>query len=68
VAETWDGTDLKLTLGDQSSLMTLWFELVSIAEGNKFTDENGHIVWSFSSSEKYIVQSLYTVINYRVKF
>ena len=39
--------------------------LVSIAEGNNFTDENDHIVWSFSSSEKYIVQSLYAVINYR---
>lgn len=43
------------------SLITLWFVLISITKGINFNDENDHIVWSFRSSGKYSVKSLYMI-------
>jgi hypothetical protein len=67
VHEVWDGQNLMLTFrrSVSSRLMNLWFELTSIIESVSLTEEDDHIMWSYTSSGKYSVQSLYAVINHR---
>jgi hypothetical protein len=67
VAEAWDGTDLRFTFRRtvSSQGMALWHELCSIAESITFSGEEDTIIWSFSSTGTYSVQSLYGVINFR---
>jgi hypothetical protein len=45
--------------------MQLWYELVEIARGIQFTDEEDVMIWQFDSSGVFSVQSLYAVINDR---
>jgi hypothetical protein len=60
----WDGENLMLTLrrSMSSSTMNLWWELLSLMALSKEEDQ---ILWNFTSSGKYTVQSLYDVINRR---
>jgi hypothetical protein len=43
----------------------MWFDMLSIVENITLQEEDDQLVWSFSSSGKYSVQSLYAVINHR---
>lgn len=43
----------------------MWFELLGIMENVVFAVEDDQIVWSFSSTSNFSVQSLYGVINHR---
>jgi hypothetical protein len=45
--------------------MALWLEVVQIASGLQFTEEEDVIIWQFASPGKYSVQTLYSVINDR---
>lgn len=67
VAEAWDGTDLKFTFRRtvSTNLMNMWYEVCAIAESISFTDDCDAIIWSFTSSGLYSVQSLYDVVNFR---
>jgi len=64
VYDVWDGENLMLTLrrSMSSSTMNLWLELLSLMA---LSEEEDQILWNFTSSGKYTVQSLYTVINRR---
>jgi len=63
VYDVWDGENLMLTLRSMSSsTMNLWWELLSLMA---LSEEEDQILWNFTSSGKYTVQSLYTVINRR---
>lgn len=66
VAVTWDGVNLKFTgrIVD-AGLMEMWHELAQVAESTQFLDEEDAMVWQFTSSGMYSVQSLYAVINSR---
>jgi hypothetical protein len=48
-----------------SRLFDQWMELCQIASSLQFSEEDDSIIWQFSSSSKYSVQSLYSVINNR---
>jgi hypothetical protein len=60
----WDGENLMLTLrrSMSSSTMNLWWELLSLMA---LSEEEDQILWNFTSSGKYTVQSLYVMINHR---
>ena len=45
--------------------MFMWEDLSSVGESIVLTDDEDHILWSFSSSGHYSVQSLYAIINHR---
>jgi hypothetical protein len=45
--------------------MLMWLELVQIASSNQLEDEEDAIIWQFNPNGKYLVQSLYTIINDR---
>jgi hypothetical protein len=42
-----------------------WYERKQIVEEMHFVDEEDSIVWQYSSSGKYYVQTLYAIINNR---
>jgi hypothetical protein len=67
VRDVWDGVDLKLTFWRtvSESIMNLWWELLSLMDDFSFSEEEDHILWSYTSSGKYEVQSLYAVISFR---
>jgi hypothetical protein len=67
IREAWDGENLKISFrrAVNSRLMQLWYELVEIARGIQFTDEEDVMIWQFDSSGVFSVQSLYAVINDR---
>jgi hypothetical protein len=43
--------------------MNQWDELFQIANNIQFSEEEDAIIWQFNSPGRYLVQSLYTVIN-----
>jgi len=45
--------------------MNLWWELCNLVESASLSEEEDHILWSFTSTGKYSVQSLYAVVNHR---
>jgi hypothetical protein len=63
--EAWDGHNLKFTFRRtvRRKVMDQWYELIQIASGIQFSDEEDAVIWQFDSSGKYSVQSLYAVIN-----
>jgi hypothetical protein len=67
VSDVWDGVDLKLTFRRtvSESVMDLWWELLAMMDGFSFSEEEDHILWSYTSSGKYEVQSLYAMISFR---
>jgi hypothetical protein len=67
LSDVWDGFELKLTFRRTVSenLMNLWWELVSLMDDLSFSEEEDHILWAYTSSGKYEVQSLYAVISFR---
>ena len=48
-----------------TSTMNLWLELCSLLESVSLSEEEDQILWHYTSSGKYSVQSLYAVINHR---
>ena len=51
-----------LVVGDVSAnTMNLWWELCNLVESTSLSEEEDHIIWSFTSTGKYSVQSLYGV-------
>jgi len=48
-----------------TSTMNLWLELCSLLESVSLSEEEDQILWHYTSSGKYSVQSLYNVINHR---
>jgi hypothetical protein len=67
MSEAWDGLHLKFTFKRtvDSRTMNLWYEIMQIASGIVFSEEEDVIIWQFSSSGRYSIQSLYAVINDR---
>ena len=45
--------------------MNLWWELLSLLDEVSLSEEEDHIVWNYTSSGRYEVQSLYAVISFR---
>lgn len=45
--------------------MNLWWELVGLVISIDLSDEEDSIIWTYNSSGKYTVQSLYAVVNFR---
>jgi hypothetical protein len=45
--------------------MQLWYELLQISCDIHFTVESDAIIWHSTSSGRYLVQSLYVVVNDR---
>jgi hypothetical protein len=43
--------------------MGLLYEVMQIANGISFSDEEDAIIWQFGSSGRYSVQTLYVIIN-----
>jgi hypothetical protein len=60
IRDIWDGEVLKLSFRRNVSerLMLMWEDLRSIGESINLNDEEDQILWSYSSSGKYSVQSL----------
>jgi hypothetical protein len=46
-------------------IMNMWWELSSLVEGISLSDEEDQIMWNFTSTGKYAVQSLYATINHK---
>jgi hypothetical protein len=46
-------------------VLNIWHELVQIASSISFNEEEDAIVWQYNSSGKYLVQSLYAIMNDR---
>jgi len=46
----------------------MWYDLLAIIEDVDLVEEEDHILWSFNSTGKYSVQSLYVVIITRESF
>ena len=67
VREVWDGDNLMLTFRRTVSEqgMNLWWELVNLMSEVTLSEEGDQIIWAYSSSGKYSVQSLYAVVNFR---
>ena len=67
VREIWDGENLMLTFRRMVSEqgMNLWWELVNLMSEVTLSEEGDQIIWAYSSSGKYSVQSLYAVVNFR---
>jgi hypothetical protein len=66
ISQVWDKETLMLsfTRSVSENLMNLWFDLVSVTEEVSLSTETDQIIWSFSSTGKFSVQSLYAVINH----
>jgi hypothetical protein len=68
VDQAWDGVNLRFTFRRtvDSRLMRQWEELLQIAESLSLKEhEEDAIIWQFESSGKYLVHSLYGVVNNR---
>jgi hypothetical protein len=67
ISEVWDGVNLKFTFRRtvNREMMEQWNELVQIADSIRPSDEEDAIIWQFSSKGRYIVQSLYAIVNDR---
>jgi hypothetical protein len=67
ICQAWNRNELMLTFRRNVSeaLMSMWWDLCSIVEGTILTEDEDHIMWSYTSHGTYYVQSLYAVINYR---
>jgi hypothetical protein len=67
ISEVWDGEELRLSFRRSVSvrLMSLWEELKATVESIVLNDEEDQILWTYSSTRKYSVQSLYAIINHR---
>ena len=67
VREIWDGENLMLTFRRTVSEqgMNLWWELVNLMSEVTLSKEEDQIIWAYISSRKYLVQSLYAVVNFR---
>jgi len=63
----WNGEELQLSFRRNVSerLMNMWEELRTAVQSIRMNDEEDQILWSYSSTGKYSVQSLYAVINHR---
>jgi hypothetical protein len=62
ICEVWDGENLMFTFRwtvDQV-VMNQWHELLEIASSLNLRNEEDVIIWQYSSSGVYSVQSLYT--------
>jgi hypothetical protein len=67
VREAWDGLHLRFTFKRTADNRTLnlWHEVVQIASGIQYSEEEDAIIWQFASSGKYSVHTLYAVVNDR---
>ena len=67
MSEVWDGETLMLTFRRSVSeqLMNLWWELVDVMSEVTLSEEEDLMIWTYNSSGKYSVQSLYAAVNFR---
>jgi hypothetical protein len=65
--EAWDMVNLKFIFRRTVSahIMSPWLEILQIAESLHFSAGNDAIIWQYSSTEKYLVQTLYAVVSDR---
>jgi hypothetical protein len=67
IRDACDGLNLKFTFRMTVNCrgMRLWQELLQIASDIAFRDESDQMIWQFSLTERYSVQTLYGVVNDR---
>ena len=67
IDKIWDGYTLKLTFRRcfTEEQMSLWFELMEIANSIHFIDDHDSLVWNMNSKGVYTVKSFYKFINFR---
>ena len=67
VRKVWNGEELQLSFrrGVSERIMDMWEELKAAVENIELNNEEDHILWTYSSSGKYSVQSLYAIVNHR---
>ena len=67
IADVWDGSDLKVSFrrGVNNTVMQEWLNLVAIVESITYTNDCDAIVWTFNSSSKFSVQSMYNTVSFR---
>ena len=67
IGDVWDGSDLKISFrrGVNNTVMQEWMSLVAIVESITYTNDCDSIVWTFSSSGKFSVQSMYNIVSFR---
>jgi hypothetical protein len=67
VMAVWDGLNLKFIFRRtvNSDTMNQWLEILQIASGLQFSDDEDAIVWQYNSLGKYNVQTLYVIVNDR---
>jgi hypothetical protein len=67
VRDVWDRVNLRFTFRRtiSSDVMAQWLEVLQIAESLVFSDAEDAIIWQYSSSGKYAVQTLYAIVNER---
>ena len=67
IGDVWDGSDLKISFrrGVNNAMMQEWMSLVAIAESITYTNDCDSIVWTFSSSGKFSVLSMYNIVSFR---
>ena len=67
VREVWNGEELQLSFrrGVSERIMGMWEELKAAVQSIALNNEEDQILWTYSSSGKYSVQSLYAIVNHR---
>ena len=67
VREVWNGEELQLSFrrGVSERIMGMWEELKAVVQSITLNNEVDQILWTYSSSGKYCVQSLYAIVNHR---
>jgi hypothetical protein len=67
VRDVWDGVNLRFTFRStiSSDVMAQWLEVLQIAKSLIFSDAEYAIIWQYNSSGKYVVQTLYAIVNER---
>jgi hypothetical protein len=67
VREVWNGEELQLSFrrGVSEKIMGMWEELKAAVQSITLNNEEDQILWTYSSSGKYSVRSLYAIVNHR---
>jgi hypothetical protein len=67
IADIWVDGELRLTFrrNFDDNLLQSWRELLTVMENVELKNETDSLVWCYSQSGVYSVQSLYAIINFR---
>jgi hypothetical protein len=67
IADIWVDGELRLTFrrNFDDHLFQIWQELLAVVENVELKDETDSLVWCYSQSGVYSVQTFYAIINFR---